>query len=338
MTKLFLVASLLLSLVGSYSQAVAAAAGGKKLVIAYAAMNARVCPLWAPKERGLFAKYGFDAEPLFVRGAPTLVAAMASNEIEVGYTGGTAVIGAVASGSDLKVLSALTNRVTYDVVVRPGIKTPEDLRGKKFGVQAIGGTVWMGAILALEHLGLDPDRDKIAIIAAGDQTVLAQAVANGTIDATVLDGVQSRPLQAKGFPILAELGKTKLPILSSSIVAREPYIQKEPQMVENVMKAVIEGAAFCLSAKEKPNTLKILQKYLRIDEKTAEEGYRDMVTGLDRKPYANPAGATNVIRLMKRSNPKVENVKPETLIDDRIMKRLDQSGFIDEMLNRYGVK
>ena len=174
---------------------------------------------------------------------------MASNEIEVGYTGGTAVIGAVASGSDLKVLSALTNRVTYELVARPGIKTPEDLRGKKFGVQAIGGTVWMGAILALEHLGLDPERDKIAIIAAGDQTVLAQAVASGTIDATVLDGVQSRPLAGKGLSILAELDKTNLPILSSSIVAREPYIQKNPQMVENVLRAVIEGAAFCLSAR-----------------------------------------------------------------------------------------
>ena len=85
-------------------ESVFAAAAGKKLVIAYAAMNARVCPLWAPRERGFFAKYGFDAETLFVRGAPTLVAAMASNDIEVGYTGGTAVIGAVASGADLKVL------------------------------------------------------------------------------------------------------------------------------------------------------------------------------------------------------------------------------------------
>ena len=94
--------------------------------------------------------------------------------------------------------------------------------------------------------------------------MLAQAVASGTIDATVLDGVQSRPLHAKGFPILAELGNAKLPILSSSIVAREPYIQKNPQIVENVMRAVIEGAAFCLSPREKPNTLNILQKYLRI--------------------------------------------------------------------------
>ena len=338
MSRMVLALLLSASLASVYGQANGATPSGKKLVIAYAAMNARVCPLWAPRERGFFSKYGFDAETLFVRGAPTLVSAMASNEIEVGYTGGTAVIGAVASGSDLRVLSALTNRVTYDLVVRPGIKTSEDLRGKKFGVQSIGGTVWMGAILALEHLGLDPERDKISIIAAGDQTVLAQAVATGTIDATVLDGVQSRPLHARGFPILAELDKAKLPILSSSIVAREPYIQKSPQIVENVMRAVIEGAASCLSVREKPTTLKILQKYLRISEKDAEEGYKDMVTGLDRKPYANPAGVTNVVRLMKRTNPKVESVKPETLIDDRIMKRLDQSGFIDEMLAKYGVK
>ena len=73
-------------------------------------------------------------------------------------------------------------------------------------------------------------------------------------------------------------------------------------------------------------------------EKDAEEGYKDMVTGLDRKPYANPAGVTNVIRLMKRSNPKVENVKPEALIDDRILKKIDQSGFIDEVMAKYGVK
>jgi len=337
MTGLILAIVLVLGFMTAPRDAFAAAAG-KKLVIAYAAMNARVCPLWAPRERGFFAKYGFDAEPLFVRGAPTLVSAMASNEIEIGYTGGTAVIGAVAAGSDLKVLASLTNRVTYDLVARPGIKSPEDLRGKTFGVQSIGGTVWMGAILALEHLGLDPERDKISIIAVGDQTVLAQAVASGTLDATVLDGVQSRPLHARGFPIIAELDKAKLPILSSSIVAREPYIQKNPQMVENVMRAIIEGAAFCLSPIQKPNTLKILQKYLRISEKDAEEGYKDMVTGFDRKPYPAPAGVTNVVRLMKRTNPKVENVKPETLIDDRILKKLDQSGFIDEMMAKYGVK
>src|SRR6266550_6432180 len=337
MAILLLAVAIVLAHIASYGNAYGAAPG-KKLVIAYAAMNARVCPLWAPRERGFFSKYGFDAETLFVRGAPTLVAAMASNEIEVGYTGGTAVIGSVASGSDLKVLSALTNRVTYDLVTRPGIKSAEDLRGKKFGIQSIGGTVWMGAILALEHLGLEPERDKISILAVGDQNILSQALEAGTIDATVLDGVQSRRLAALGFFTLADLNKFNLPILSSGFVMREPNIQKDPQLAENLLKAVIEGAAFSLSLQQKPNTLKILQKYLKVSEKDAEEGYRDLVLGTDKKPYANPAGITNVVRLMKRSNPKVEKVRAEQLIDDRILKKIDQSGFIDELLAKYGVK
>jgi NitT/TauT family transport system substrate-binding protein len=168
-----------------------AAAASKQVVIAHAAMNARVAPLWVARDRGFFAKYGVTADTIFVRGAPTLVAAMQANEIDVGYTGGTAVVGAVANGADLKVLAAFTNRVTYDLMVRPGIKTPEDLRGKKFGIQSIGGTVWMGAILALEHLKLDAERDKISILAVGDQNVLAQALETGTIDATVLDGYKA---------------------------------------------------------------------------------------------------------------------------------------------------
>ena len=314
------------------------AAAGKQVVIAHAAMNARVAPLWIARDRGFFAKYGVTADTIFVRGAPTLVAAMQANEIDVGYTGGTAVVGALANGADLKVLSAFTNRVTYDLMVKPGIKTPEDLRGKRFGIQSIGGTVWMGAILALEHLGLDPERDKISILAVGDQNVLAQALETGTIDATVLDGVQSRRLAALGFPTLVDLNKYNLPILSSGFVMREPNIQKNPQLAENLMKAVIEGAAFSLSLAQKPATLKILQKYLKIGEREAEEGYRDLVNGTDKKPYAAPAGVTNVVRLMKRTNPKVEKVKPEQLIDDRILKKLDQNGFIDEVLSKYGVK
>ena len=79
-----------------------AAAAGKQVVIAHAAMNARVAPLWVARERGFFAKYGVEADTIFGRGAPSLVAAMQSNEIDVGYTGGTTVVGGVANGPELK--------------------------------------------------------------------------------------------------------------------------------------------------------------------------------------------------------------------------------------------
>ena len=97
------------------SQAASAAA---KSVIAHAAVNARVLPLWAAKEQGFFSKYGVPSDTIFIRQAPTLVAALTSGDIHFGYTGGTAVLGAAASGSDLKILAGFTNRVTYDVVAR----------------------------------------------------------------------------------------------------------------------------------------------------------------------------------------------------------------------------
>jgi len=77
---------------------------------------------------------------------------------------------------------------------------------------------------------------------------------------------------------------------------------------------------------------------LRLNDHEAEEGYKDVINGLDRKPHANLAGLRNVQRLMKIRNPAVEKVKVEDLVDDRIMKKLDQSGFIDEMYAKYGVK
>jgi ABC-type nitrate/sulfonate/bicarbonate transport system substrate-binding protein len=334
----YIIVSLAILALSNSGKALEAASAPTKIIIAHAAVNARVLPLWAAKEQGFFNKYGVPADMIFIRQAPTLVAALTSGDIQVGYTGGTAVLGAAASGSDLKILAAFTNRVTYDVVTRKDIKTPEDLRGKIFGVQSIGGTVWMGAILALEHFGLDPNRDKISLIAAGDQSVLAQALVTGTIDATVLDGVMSRPLHENGYPILAELSKVNLPISSVSIVAKNSYIQGNQQTMENLLKALLESEAFIFGPSNKGKAMAILKKYLRINDHEAEEGYKDVINGLDRKPHANLAGLRNVQRLMKLRNPAVEKVKVENLVDDRIMKKLDQSGFIDEMYARYGVK
>jgi len=168
---LFFITILIAFLAGSESHA------QTKVRIAHAAMSHRLAPLWVAQDQRFFTKYGIDPEIIFVRSSPINVAAMASGDIQISFTGGTAVLGAAAGGMDLKILANFTSRITYDLVARPQIKSPEDLRGKRFGVQSIGGMVWMGAILGLEHLGLEPVRDKIDILVIGDESVLAQALA-----------------------------------------------------------------------------------------------------------------------------------------------------------------
>ena len=122
------------------------------------------------------------------------------------------------------------------------------------------------------------------------------------------------------------------------IVAKGSFIEKNPQTIENMLKALLESEAFIFGPSNKSKALVILKKYLRINDQEAEEGYKDVITGLDRKPHASLAGLRNVQRLMKLRNPNVEKVKVEELVDDRFMRKLDQSGFIDEMYAKYGVK
>ncbi|HEX7227687.1 MAG TPA: ABC transporter substrate-binding protein, partial [Candidatus Binatia bacterium] len=160
----------------SWNMPAYSAAAPVKTVIGYATVTARLMPLWIAHEQGIFAKYGIDAQPILIRGAPTLVAGLASGDIHIGRTGGSAMLAAVAAGHDFKFVASFSSRNTYDLVVRPNIKRAEDLRGKRFAVTSIGGTTWMGILLWLEHLGLDQQRDQIQMQVVGDQGIQAQAV------------------------------------------------------------------------------------------------------------------------------------------------------------------
>src|ERR1043165_2640358 len=138
-----------------------AAVAPTRIVVGYAAMNGRVAPMWIAAEQGFIAKYGLQAEQVYVRGAPLLVAGMASGDIHFNRSGGSAALAAIGAGHDFKIIATFSSRNTYDLIARPNIKRPEDLRGKKIALISIGGTGWMGVHFWLEHFGLDEQRDQI---------------------------------------------------------------------------------------------------------------------------------------------------------------------------------
>jgi ABC-type nitrate/sulfonate/bicarbonate transport system substrate-binding protein len=241
-------------------------------------------------------------------------------------------------GADFKILAILTNRVTYDLVGRRGIKSVEELRGKQVGVTSIGGTNWMGTILGLEKLGLDPVRDKINFIVNGDDSVRTQGLLAGAMDATAVDGVYSKILREKGLPVLAEFSALNIPITSTSMVFPSVFLQKSPQIVESLLKAVLEGLVWGIAPMNKTKAIGLISKRLRMTTQEAEEGYKDMVAGLERRPFPSVEGLRNIQRLMKSRNPKMAELKVENLIDASFMHKLDESGFIDRLYAAYGMK
>ena len=315
------------------------AATAPKIVLAHGALNARIAPLWIAHEQKLFAKYGVDSTVILVRQIQIMVSGLGTGEVDLALTSGSTLLGAAAGGLDAKMIAALNAKVTYELVAARTIKTPKDLRGKRFGIQVFGGGLWMGAMLGLESLGLDPQRDNINVLQIGDQSVIAQALEVGSIDAAALDGVFSRKLKQKGFNILAEFSQSNIPTIGLGLIAKKSLIRERPDALEGIVKGLSESVAFILSPKYKPVVLKTIMQHLRIsDPVTAEEGYQDLVNGIERKLIPSIDGLRNTQRLLKPRNAKLETIKVEELIDDRMVRRLDESGFLSRLQATYGIK
>jgi hypothetical protein len=95
--------------------------------------------------------------------------------------------------------------------------------------------------------------------------------------------------------------------------------------------------AFVLAPKNKPAVIKTLMRRMKTDATIAEEGYLDLIRGMERRPLPTVESMVHVQRLMKTQNPKIGEVKLDDLIDARIIRKLDDTGFIDRAYSAQGV-
>jgi len=324
--------------IGSILQ-LASASAQTKITIGVAAMSPRTIPLLLAQEQGLFAKQNIDARIVLIKGAPILVASLISGDLEIGYTGGTSVLGAAASGPYLKILSSISSKLTHTMLAHPSLKTAEQLRGKRFGIQSMGGTTWMHTILGLEHLGLDVKRDNISILMIGDSVLIGHALEAGRVDAAVLDGGLARRLISKGFSVIVDLTPFNIPMVNQAVVLTTDFVQKRAELAERILMVLIDSLAYTLAPMNKNVVVRTIMRRLQIDDaKIGEEGYQDLLTSIERKPFPSLEGLRNIRRLMATQNPKAANVKVEDLIDARLIRKLDENGYIDKVAAGYGLK
>jgi ABC-type nitrate/sulfonate/bicarbonate transport system substrate-binding protein len=334
----FALTFLLTILPGAFSRA----APGE-VIISHASMSTSAIPLWVTQRQNFFGKYGVKSKVVWVRGNPAQIATLVSGDTQIAYGGATTALAAAVGGRDMKIIASLSSRESLDLVARPNIKNSKELAGKRFGVQSVGGGVWKTATVWLEHFGMDERRDNIQMIVIGDVTVLAQSLESGLIDVTVVPPFLSRRLAEKGFTVLGRCEQTKLPSVGMTVLVERPYLQQNAETLQGVMMALIEGMAFTGHPRNKSVVLETLAKQFRMTDTVAVEGaYQDVATLVrleeGRKPYVSLEGMRILQRLLKPQNPKIGEIKVETLIDSSIVKRIDDSGFFEKMAAEYSAR
>ncbi len=304
----------------------------KHLALGYPSPSSNQISYWVAKEEGFYKKFGLDAELILIVGGPRGAQALIAGDVSLMAMEGQPVISARAQGSDLVLVGGMVNRLNYILASTPGIKSPKDLKGKRIGISQIGSASYYGVLLALKHWGLDANRDGIIILQLGTQSARVSSMQSGGNDATIVNPGLSSIMKERGFNVLADFTQLPIPYPNQTIAAREHLVRSDPDLIERALKALITSNAYILNPRNKERVKATLAKYLKLDKlDQAEDHYHSAIKVLPRKPYVDPDGISSMIRFLAETDPKVAKVKPSEVIDHTILKKLDESGWIDQL-------
>jgi NitT/TauT family transport system substrate-binding protein len=305
-----------------------AAAPSTKVLMTTGSLSEREGVLYVAQDYGFFRKYGLDLTLVQVRNGPVGMSALASGESLLHWGSVSAAnLGAISEGADLVFVAGFINKLTGTFVANPKIKDPAELKGKALGVNSLSGGAWIFTMLTLDHWGLVPERDKIQFRALGDNSVISQALLAGNVDAAYLGYTFGKLVQSKGFRMLADLEKLPIPYQGSGIISRRSAIASSPVIVENVLRALLDGVGFIRNPENKSQVIKSLARGLRLKRvEDAEEGYQSITGIYEKKIYPSVDGIRNVIRLLGTNNEKIRRLKAEELVDDSLVKKLEKEG------------
>ena len=306
-------------------------------LVAYGGHNETMAPLWVGIEKGLFRKHGVDPRVLQTRSGPIMMATLASGGAPLVWAAPSSALSATVGGMKLGCFAIGSNKMPRELIVRKGIDSIEDLRGKTFGVQSIGGGFWLSTMVALDGLGLDPDKYRLNMRVLGDTTTVTQALTLGNVDAAVIPYSFADIAKRAGGRSLADLGTLKFLYQATGICFRKDSNAISPEIMTAFTKGLVEALVYIQDPSHKRETMDVLKKNLRLSrEEDIEASYkvtRQQMPTLDVAP--SPEVWRLIQRIVTRINPKVQEVDLDQLIVTGATRSLEESGFLPEMRKKF---
>jgi NitT/TauT family transport system substrate-binding protein len=301
--------------------------------VAYGVISNAVAPLWVAQEQGLFRKYGLDPDLVFII-AGTATQAMLAGQVPFGLLAITHVANAVAAGGDLRLMLSFFNSLDYLFVSQASIKSVEELKGKRVAIGTPSGLPGLMTFMVLDHFGLNPKRDNIVLAQIGSVPARMAALRAGSVEATSLPPELSQEIAREGFNVLFDAAKENIPFQGTGLVISRNLMKTNPQLAENMVRALTEAVAFIHIRSNRKTVEGILAKYMKLNKpELIHEAYESMLKALPRKPCPTLKGTALVLKLMAQYglNPKAAQLRTDDVVDMSLCTQLDETGFIDRL-------
>jgi NitT/TauT family transport system substrate-binding protein len=233
-------------------------------------------PFFVARDRGFFREEGLEPELVLIRASLT-PQALLGGSIDFATATGTAVSAAVG-GADVRVVFAMSDTPSFDLIVHPSIASIQQLRGKKIGIAGIGGlTDILMRQLLLAHK-IPPDQ--VTFLALGASDVTYVSLKAGVIDGTMLQIPQTFMAQDDGFRKIAS-GADVYRVVQGGLTTTRTATAERAEVVTRVIRATLRAVR--LIKNDKRYALEFMKgPYLDLGkerERFIERAYEAAVSG-----------------------------------------------------------
>jgi len=295
-----------------------------KLRAAYSAESSWSLATWVAFDAGLFKKYGLDVDLILIRSATTITSALIAGETPMIQLGGNGTIQAALQGADTVNVQTLVPIIPQSLVVTPDIKSPEDLRGRRFGVSRFGALSDLVIRRYIRKFGLDPAKD-VTIVQVGGIPELLTAMKAGAISGGSLSPPVLTAAKKAGFKELGDFESLDYKYPAVAIATTKSFVQRQRAAALNFLRGEIEGIHAIRT--QKNFAINVLKKYMRIsDPEILEEGYRYALRFIQPRPMPTLDEIRAVLDELKRPE-----AKPENFVDLSLMQELEKEKFFDKL-------
>lgn len=323
-TKVFAVIFSLIALSLQCAASVTAADNRKavRLKVGYASISGNRIPLWATKDMEFFSRNGLDAELIFIASSSQGMPALLSGEVPI-YSGSfDTAAQAAAAGADLVIIGS-SEPTPYKLIVKPDIKSVADLRGKKVGIDRIGGASYYATRRMLAKLGLKPeDVEYMQVTGGGNQRV---AAFHSGILSAVVSTVERFERAGIPYRALADAVEMGIRIIGNAYITSRSFRDQNRDTVQRFIKALVEGTHWVKDPKNRPAVKQLISRRLRTDDPAVLDlNYRMYVEPLSPFPDTDLDNLKTNLAQLAENNARLRDLNLASFVDNSFIQRLQR--------------
>ena len=302
-----------------------AAAAAEKIRIGYTSPTPNQSVLWVAETSGLLKKNGLDGEVIYMPGNISLPSLL-SGEIQFGQMTGALMAPGRLQGGDPVMLLSVQDYLDDRFVVRPNIKTAEELKGKRIGISRFGAASHMRVLNILPRYGLS-DKD-VTFLQIGDTPARVIALIGNSIDASSFSPPDHLAATQAGMKLLFNMRELNIPYQGTGLVVTQRYLGKNRDAARRLVKSFVGAIHVVRTSPEQ--TKKALAKYRKTnDEKQLEDAYQTIREIVRPKPYPSVEGFRTIFKDVSDRIPAAKTANAREFMDTTFLDELDKSGYLD---------